>query len=88
MATPHMGVRSSPRRMTGRVKNGFLGTLGNTYGGRSLEQMALTDKHAPDGLAMLLHMSLPGEALMALSACLLVVSNFACGIVLLLVMMS
>lgn len=45
----------------GRLKNGLLGVLGNAYGGRSLEQMALADSHAPDGNPLVLHMSLPGE---------------------------
>lgn len=47
----------------GRIKNGLLGVFGNVYGGRSLEQMTLTDKDSPNGDPILLHMSLPGERL-------------------------
>lgn len=70
VATPHLGVRSSPRVRMGRLKNGLLGVLGNAYGGRSLEQMALADSHAPDGNPLVLHMSLPGTRYTdALKAC-------------------
>lgn len=65
VATPHLGVRASSRYFMGRVRNGLLGTLGNMYGGATLEQMTLTDQAGAGDTALMLHMSCPGELVKA-----------------------
>lgn len=47
--------------MLGRIQNGLFGAFANLYGGATLEQMTLKDK-GPNGLPLLLHMTLPGQA--------------------------
>lgn len=42
-----------------------MGTLGNMYGGATLEQMTLTDQAGAGGTALMLHMSRPGELVRA-----------------------
>ncbi|CAM9875938.1 unnamed protein product [Choristocarpus tenellus] len=64
VATPHLGVLSSPKTWLGRTTNRLKGMLGNIYGGRSIEHMTLMDRDgtALDGtrLPLLLAMTLPG----------------------------
>jgi len=69
IATPHIGVRYSHRKLFGKMMNlAILPLFSNLFGGKSLVQMSLLDKTS-SGLPLLVQMSVPeSDYMKALSA--------------------